>query len=108
MVLDLSRVEKESAKSQTTRRKKKPPPGLQKKAQAPQTARAAPPQIVHVEQKDLPYSWTRYETKDGKIFYCNGATSEVQWHPPDLDYTRGWNWDPSKEKDGGANSWAAW
>ena len=45
-------------------------------------------------------------TKDGKVFYFNSRTSEKTWDPP-VD-NGGRNWDPSKEKDGGANSWAAY
>jgi hypothetical protein len=62
-------------------------------------------------QEDLPYRWQLCKTKEGKVFYFNSMTSEKSWDPPDaLEWKQGsgWYWDPSKEADGGANSWAAY
>jgi len=83
------------------RRVKKPPPG--KKGN--QTARGPPPKPPP-KQSELPYDWQICKTKDGKVFYFNSRTSEKTWDPPEDNGGR--NWDPSKEKDGGANSWAAY
>jgi len=88
---------------------KKPPrmpprkkPSTQTKS--PPRTKVNTPRVQEVDQKDLPYDWTKGRTKDGTAFYFNSATSETRWEPPPLDGA----WDPSKEKDGGASSWAAW
>jgi len=93
------------------RRKKVPPKQKQKDALAADLARCKAefkePPAPPPKQEDLPYGWEICKTKDGKVFYFHTHTSEKRWDPPTTN-NHGWNWDPSKEKDGGANSWAAY
>ena len=92
----------------TGRRMKKPPKHALRGSMTARPARdptggpSAPPR-----QEDLPYGWDIAKTQEGKLYYFNTLTSQKQWNPPDGSNT-GWNWDPKKEKDSGANSWAAY
>merc|ERR1711971_662107 len=99
---------KPSHKAMPPRRKKVPPKAKQEAALKADLARCKkefdkPPAELPT-QADMPYSWEICKTKDGKVFYFNSATSEKRWDPPTKDGNRGWNWDPSKEADGGASS----
>ena len=91
----------------TGRRMKKPPKHA---LRGSLTARAAKdPTMLRTppRQEDLPYGWEIQKTQEGKVFYFNTLTSQKQWMPPNGSNT-GWNWDPKKQKDRGANSWAAY
>jgi len=115
LTLDLTKVQNSDTGPTTGRRKKVPPPSargghFQGAQSARKTVQMPTPtprveEIQHVRQEDLPYYWQRCETKDGKVYYFNSSTSETQWHPPSED-NDSWSWDPSKERDQGANSWA--
>jgi len=94
------------------RRKKVPPKQKQQDALKADLDRCKTefknPPPAPPKQEELPYGWVLCKTKEGKVFYFSTKTSEKRWDPPPMDDNRGWNWDPMKEKDNGAHSWAAW